>query len=137
MIQNRSIRFFAVEKLTTIYILITALIIVFLRPEIPVFKELMRVRLLFILIIIALAYLNSYKNWWIIRFSRFAFIGVLLVYWYPETFDINRMIPNFDYVLAGLEQKMFGFQPALVFSKLYPQHWFCELLNMGYFAYYP
>jgi len=137
MINNHPIRFFSVEKLTFIYILITSLIILFLRPEVEICCKLLSVRILIIFVIFGLTYFNSIKNWWIIRFSRFAFVGALLVYWYPETFDINRMIPNFDYVLAGLEQKMFGFQPALVFSKLYPQHWFCELLNMGYFAYYP
>jgi len=137
MMQNRSIRFFAVEKLTTIYIIITSLIIIFLKPDLPVFKDLMRVRLLFILIIIALAYFNSIKNWWIIRFARFAFIGALLVYWYPETFDINRMIPNYDYLLAGLEQSIFNCQPAMLFSQNFSQHWLREILNMGYLSYYP
>ena len=76
-----------------------------------------------IIVIIALAIINSYLDWWIVRFSRYVFIGALLVYWYPETFDINRMIPNFDHLLAGLEQTIFGFQPALVFIQNYPQHW--------------
>jgi len=137
MSSNRSIRFFSVEKLTFIYIFITSLIIIFLRPEIAIGRKLLSVRVLMIFVIFGLAYFNSIKNWWIIRFSRFAFVGALLVYWYPETFDINRMIPNYDYLLAGMEQKLFGFQPALIFSQLYPQRWFCELLNMGYFAYYP
>lgn len=137
MVQNRSIRFIAVEKLTFIYILITSLIILFLKPEIPVVIELLRVRLLMIIVIIALAIINSFKDWWIVRFSRYAFIGALLVYWYPETFDINRMIPNFDHLLAGLEQSIFGFQPALVFIQNYPQHWLGEILNMGYLSYYP
>ncbi|MDP4238727.1 MAG: phosphatase PAP2 family protein [Bacteroidota bacterium] len=99
--------------------------------------ELLRIRLLMILGIIILAYFNSIKNWWMIRFSRFAFIGALLIYWYPETFDINRLIPNYDFLLARLEQAIFGFQPALVFCQHFPQHWFGEILNMGYFAYYP
>ena len=134
---KRSVRFFSVEKLTFIYILITFLIILFLRPEMKTCCKLLSVRLLIVFLIFGLAYFNSIKNWWVIRFSRFAFVGALLIYWYPETFDINRMIPNFDYLLADLEQKIFGFQPALAFSQMYPQRWFCELLNMGYFAYYP
>jgi membrane-associated phospholipid phosphatase len=137
MMNKRSIRFFSVEKLTFIYILITSLIIIFLRPEINTCCKLLSVRVLIVFIIFGLSYFNSIKNWWVIRFSRFAFVGALLIYWYPETFDINRMIPNFDYLLASLEQNIFGFQPALVFSQMYPQSWFCELLNMGYFAYYP
>jgi len=137
MTLNRSIRFFAVEKLTFIYILITALIILYLKPELPVIKELLRVRLLFVATIIVLAYFNNIKNWWIIRFSRFAVVGAMLVYWYPETFDINRMIPNYDHLLAGMEQFIFGFQPAMVFIQHFPQHWFGEILNIGYLAYYP
>ena len=137
MAQNRTIRFIAVEKLTFIYILITSLIILSLKPEIPVIIELLRVRLMMIIVIMALAVINSYWDRWIVRFSRYAFIGALLIYWYPETFDINRMIPNFDHLLAGLEQTIFGFQPALVFIQNYPQHWFGEILNMGYLSYYP
>ena len=137
MIQNRTVRFFAVEKLTFIYSLITALIIISLKPEMSVFNELLRVRLLIVTVIIVLAYLNSIKNWWVIRFSRFAFIGALLVYWYPETFDINRMIPNYDYLLAGLEQSIFNSQPAELFSQHFTQRWFSEILNMGYLSYYP
>lgn len=134
---NRAIRFFSVEKLTFIYILITSLIILSLRPNMQIAYKLLSVRILVVFVIFGLTYFNSIKNWWVIRFSRFAFVGALLIYWYPETFDINRMIPNFDYLLASLEQNIFGFQPALVFSQMYPQSWFCELLNMGYFAYYP
>jgi len=137
MIQQRSMRFFAVEKLTFIYVLITSLIVLILNPNLQVMNVLLRARLLVVLIIILLTFFNSIKNWWMIRFSRYAFVGMLLVYWYPETFDINRLMPNYDYLLAGLEQTIFGFQPAQVFNQLYPQRWFSEILNMGYLAYYP
>ena len=137
MIQQRSMRFFAVEKLTFIYVLITSLIVLILNPNLQVMNVLLRARLLVVLIIILLTFFNSIKNWWMIRFSRYAFVGMLLVYWYPETFDINRLMSNYDYLLAGLEQTIFGFQPAQVFNQLYPQRWFSEILNMGYLAYYP
>jgi membrane-associated phospholipid phosphatase len=113
------------------------LIVIFLKPEVRVINEFLRARLLIVSVIILLAYFNSIKNWWIIRFSRFAFVGGLLVFWYPETFEINRMMPNCDYLLAGLEQNIFGFQPAQLFSQSFPQHWLGEILNMGYLAYYP
>jgi len=134
---NRSVRFFAVEKLTFIYILITTLIILLLKPDFQVIKDLLRVRLLLASVIVFLAYFNSIKNWWAIRFARFAIIGGMLVYWYPETFDINRMIPNCDHLLAGMEQFIFGFQPALVFMQHFPQHLIGEVLNLGYLSYYP
>lgn len=137
MIQNRSIHFLPVEKLTFIYVLITSLIVIYLKPKIPVLNELLKVRLLIVSIITLLAYINSIKDWWVVRFSRYAVVGFMLIYWYPETFDINRIIPNYDYLLAGLEQYIFGFQPAQLFNQHFPQSWFSEILNMSYLAYYP
>jgi len=132
-----TLRFFAVEKITFSYILITSLIILSLKPLLANYLGLLGFRLFIVFLIISLTYVNSIKNCWLIRFSRFAFLGVLLVYWYPETYDINRVLPNYDYLLAGWEQWIFGLQPTLLFSQLYPQHWISELLYMGYFAYYP
>lgn len=137
MNRSHSVRFFLVEKMTFLYILITTLIFICLKPELNAAINILRIRLYIVLVIIGLSYLNSIRNWWFIRFSRFAFLGALLAYWYPETFDINRFITNYDYLLAGLEQRIFGCQPAILFSKLYPQRWFSEVLNMGYFSYYP
>lgn len=137
MEQNHPIRFFAVEKITFVYIFITSLTIIFLAPLLQNEVELLFYRILITLVIIFLAYLNSVKNLWVIRFGRFAFLGILLSYWYPETFEINRVLTNCDYILANWEQTIFGFQPALLFSKNYHQNWLSEILNMGYFAYYP
>jgi len=137
MNQNQSMRFLAVEKLTFIYVLITSLIIFYLKPELTIMTGLLRVRLLIVSTIIFLAYINTLRNWWVIRFSRYAVVGVLLVYWYPETFDLNRMLPNYDFLLAELEQSIFHSQPAQIFNQLYPQHWLGEILNMGYLSYYP
>ena len=41
-----------------------------------------------------------------------------LSWWYPDTYEINRMLPNLDHVFASFEQQLFGFQPALVFSQV-------------------
>lgn len=62
---------------------------------------------------------------------------LLLVWWYPDTYEINRMFPNLDYLLAEWEQTLFGFQPALVFAKTFPWPVVSELMDMGYFMYYP
>jgi len=61
----------------------------------------------------------------------------LLSWWYPDTFEINRMLPNLDHLFASWEQSLFGFQPALVFSKALPWPFFSELMDLGYAAYYP
>ena len=61
----------------------------------------------------------------------------LLAWWYPDTYEINRMFPNLDHIFAGWEQDLFGCQPALLFAKT--MHWAAvsELMSMGYFMYYP
>jgi len=132
-----NIRYLMVEKLTFAYILITSLIIVITRYGTYSGFELLKYRLIIACIIIALAYVNNIKDGWIIRILRVAFLGGLLSYWYPETYEINRALPNFDFILANFEQSIFGFQPAFVFSKHFTQLWFSELMNMGYFLYYP
>ncbi len=61
----------------------------------------------------------------------------LLSYWYPDTYEFNRLFPNLDHVFATWEQQLFGGQPAMWFGKLCPNAWFSEAFNLGYFAYYP
>ena len=70
-------------------------------------------------------------------FLRVLFQLALLAYWYPDTYEFNRMFPNLDHLFAHTEQVLFGCQPALEFSRLCPSIWFSEAFNMGYFAYYP
>lgn len=73
----------------------------------------------------------------ITRFARIAAQMALLGWWYPDTYEINRMLPNLDHVFAGWEQSLFGCQPALLFSQMLPSAIFSELMDLGYAAYYP
>ena len=61
----------------------------------------------------------------------------LLAWWYPDTYELNRMFPNLDHVFCGWEQALFGCQPALTFADTF--HWtvVSELMSMGYASYYP
>jgi len=61
----------------------------------------------------------------------------LLSWWYPDTFEINRMFPNLDHLFAEWEQQIFNCQPALLFYQKFPSHVFSELMDLGYAAYYP
>jgi membrane-associated phospholipid phosphatase len=74
------------------------------------------------------------------RFTRFARVFAqmaLLAWWYPDTYEINRMFPNLDHVFASWEQSLFGCQPALLFSKEITSHVFSELMDLGYASYFP
>ena len=61
----------------------------------------------------------------------------LLAWWYPDTYEINRVLPNLDHLFASWEQALFGFQPALVFARAVPSAVVSELMSLGYAAYYP
>lgn len=71
------------------------------------------------------------------RFVRIAVQLALLGWWYPDTYEINRMFPNLDHLFASWEQNLFGCQPALLFPQAFPGHVFSELMDMGYASYYP
>lgn len=74
------------------------------------------------------------------RFTKFIRVAVqmyLLSWWYPDTYEINRIFPNLDHVFASWEQSVFGFQPAFVFHKTFPNIVFSELMDMGYASYFP
>lgn len=61
----------------------------------------------------------------------------LLGYFYKETGYLNNIIFDyFDPWFVKLEEFLWGFQPSLQFSKLFPEKWFSELMNFGYFFYY-
>ena len=61
----------------------------------------------------------------------------LLGWWYPDTYEFNRLFTNLDHVFAGIEQSVFGCQPALLLSQQWPSPWVSEPLCLGYFSYYP
>ena len=61
----------------------------------------------------------------------------LLSWWYPDTYEFCRMLPNLDHLFASAEQWVFGFQPALVFSQEFNSKLFSELMCLGYSSYFP
>ncbi len=71
------------------------------------------------------------------RFARIVVQMALLGWWYPDTYELNRLLPNLDHVFATAEQNIFGCQPALLFCKKLPWPVVSELMDMGYASYYP
>jgi membrane-associated phospholipid phosphatase len=60
-----------------------------------------------------------------------------LSYWYPDTYEFNRLFPNLDSVFAYTEHQIFGQQPSILFAAYFPQEFVSEAFNLGYFFYYP
>lgn len=71
------------------------------------------------------------------RLFRIVAQMALLSWWYPDTYELNRILPNLDHVIAAKEQLLFGCQPALLFAQKAPWFLFSELMNMGYTCYFP
>ncbi|SES86653.1 phosphatase PAP2 family protein [Prevotella sp. kh1p2] len=119
------------------YLLLTLLIVLFAYTKIANPESMITGRMRIVAITVAL---------WIVyrlvpcRFTvmlRVLAQMLLLGWWYPDTYEINRLLPNLDHVFATWEQGLFGFQPALVFAANYPQRWVSELMDMAYSAYFP
>ena len=74
------------------------------------------------------------------RFTHLCRIGtqlLLLPWWYPDTYELNRIFPNLDHLFAGYEEWLCGCQPALLFSKAISHPVFSELMHLGYASYFP
>ena len=134
---ERSKGLFAVESISLVYNAITSLLIVCLysqmeRPEVMLLE-----RMGIVLVTFALVYLYQTHPCRLAAFVRMAVQMSFLAYWYPDTFEFNRLFPNLDHLFASAEQWLFCCQPSVEFSRLYPSIWFSEPFNLGYFAYYP
>ena len=77
-----------------------------------------------------------YPSKWTL-FLRVIVQMVFLSWWYPDTYELNRVLPNLDHVFAQWEQTLFGCQPSLFFSQKVPYGWFSELMCLGYVSYFP
>lgn len=128
---------FAVEKISLIYNLLTSILILFMFREMDHPLEMLWDRVLIAGMTFALMYLYRLAPSKFSAFVRIAVQMALLSYWYPDTYEFNRLLPNMDHLFAGAEQMIFNGQPAIGFYELLPQNWVSELFNMGYFAYYP
>ncbi len=119
------------------YALVTLLFIFFtytksVHPEAMIFA---RVRLVALTLAMWLVY--RFLPCRFTKLARVALQLILLAEWYPDTYELNRVLPNLDHVFASAEQSLMGFQPALVFHQAMPWPWFSELMDMSYVSYYP
>lgn len=128
---------FPIEVVSMAYNALTTLMIIILHENMdhPVTMVFQRVGIAFGTVL--LMFLYQYRPCKLTGFLRVLFQLSLLIYWYPDTYEFNRLFPNLDHIFAHTEQVLFGCQPAIEFSRLCPSIWFSEAFNMGYFAYYP
>ena len=128
---------FAVERISLMYNAITTMLIVLLYSRMDHPGMMLLERAGIVAITFGLIYLYQKYPCRLSAFVRMVVQMSFLAYWYPDTFEFNRLFPNLDCFFASAEQFLFGCQPSVEFSKLCPDIWFSEPFNMGYFAYYP
>jgi len=126
-----------IEILTIIYAALTALLIVVLFGRMDHPAQMLLERAGIVLVTFALTFL--YKAWpcKLALLVRVIFQFALLSYWYPDTYEFNRLLPNLDHLFASAEQALFGCQPALLLPQYFDTKWVSEPLNFGYVSYYP
>ena len=128
---------FAVESISLIYNALTSILILILYPRMDHPGIMLLERLGIVALTFALMYLYRAYQCRLTAFVRMVVQMSLLAYWYPDTYEFNRVFDNLDHIFAAMEQSLFECQPSVEFSKHFPSIWFSEPLNMGYFFYYP
>ena len=127
----------AVEWIAIGYLLLTLLMMAVLWDKLVSPEQMIKGRITFVLVTLAAWGVYWLKPCRLTMFLRIAVQMVFLSWWYPDTYELNRMLPNLDHVFAGCEQAVFGCQPALLFAQKAPWGWFSELMCMGYISYFP
>lgn len=126
-----------IDQLMILYVLLTSVYIIIFFNKIPFALFHIIPRLLLLACIIALPVLSRYIKKPIHEFFRIGYSLILLSFFYSETDALNNVFfGNLDQYFARFDAIIFGFQPSLEFYKTFPQCWFSELMNFGYFSYY-
>lgn len=119
------------------YLVFTVLMMIILWDKLTNAEDMIKGRIQFVLVTLALW--AVYRLWpcrltiFLRILGQMAFLG----WWYPDTYEINRALPNLDHLFAGWEQSLFGCQPSLLFSQKISYGWFSELMCLGYVSYFP
>lgn len=127
----------AVEWVVMGYLLFTLLLMLFLTTKLQNPEPMLWGRFRIVAMTLALWLVYRLIPCPFTRLCRVALQLALLSWWYPDTYEFNRLFSNFDHLFAGYEQQLFGFQPALVFAQVASHPIFSELMQMGYVSYFP
>ena len=95
-------RFLPVETLNLLYNLLTTLLIIIFYKNLRHPQEMLMSHFVIVVATFALIYLYTRFPSPALRLVRIVTQMSLLVYWYPETFEFNRMFPNLDHIFAQM-----------------------------------
>lgn len=130
-------KFIAVEKINILYNLFTTLLIIIFYNRLNNPQNMLMGRFVILAGTFAMIYAyTKYPSRFMVM-VRMVTQMFLLNYWYPDTFEFNRIFPNLDHLFAAAEFNIFGCQPALLFDRALGGDFWREIFNMGYWLYYP
>ena len=127
----------AVEWVVLGYTLLTLLLMLFTFTKVHNPVSMLMGRVQAVAIILALWGVYRMAPCRLTHFARIAAQLALLSWWYPDTYEFNRMFLNLDHIFAGYEQAVFGCQPALTFAQEWSNPVWSELMHLGYSSYFP
>lgn len=131
------IRYLAVEKLSFLYTLFTTLLIILFYNRISNPQAMLTGRFFAIAGTYLIIYIYTLFPSRGTRYLRLLFQVALLNFWYPDTFEFNRIFPNLDHLFASAEVSLFGCQPSILFEQWLSGTFWRELFNFGYWMFYP
>lgn len=135
--EEAEIKFLAVEKLNLLYNLLTTIFIIIFFNRLHNPQEMLLGRFFIAVGTFVAIYIYTLYPAPLTRLLRITGQMALLSYWYPDTFEFNRIFPNLDHLFATAEYTLFGCQPAILFEQVCNHPLWREAFNMGYWAYYP
>jgi membrane-associated phospholipid phosphatase len=127
----------AVEWVIMGYLLLTALMVLFTFTKAVNPEAMLWGRFRIVLLTVAMWLVYRLIPCRFTLLCRIAVQMLLLPWWYPDTYELNRILPNLDHHFAAYEQWLFGCQPALLFSQAISHPVFSELMHLGYASYFP
>ena len=127
----------AVEWIALGYLVFTVVMMALLWGKLINPEDMIKGRIQFLLVTLAMWAAYRLLPCRLTMLARILVQMVFLSWWYPDTYELNRALPNLDHLFAGWEQSLFGCQPSLLFSQKIPYGWFSELMCLGYVSYFP
>lgn len=119
-----------------LYFILVEIIVLFRKPSLAFEIYFIGIRLLFLITFIAIIAIRKYLKKKI-NLINAVVVFALMTFLYKETATLNTLIfPKIDEFLSVLDQKLFGYQPSIEFSRNYNSLFFSELFYFGYFCYY-
>ncbi|MBQ0074892.1 MAG: phosphatase PAP2 family protein [Prevotella sp.] len=128
--------FIAPELAQLLYAVVTALLILFTWTNISDPSSLLWQRFTFLSGTLALWVVYMLWPCKLVMLARISYLLATLMWWYPDTYELNHQFGCLDHYFATLEQDVFGMQPALIFSERFSSAIVSELMYFGYYSYY-